>query len=231
MNTCFLSNMKIVVVIPAYNEQAQIYKVVKSVKSLGYEVVVIDDGSRDFTGEEAMAAGALVLWHYVNRGYGAALSTGNLWALNNGYDIVVHFDADGQHNPNEIKFLVSQIIADRADVVIGSRFLQTNKTTPLARKALIKLAIFFTWFFSGIKLTDAHNGFRAISNYALRKLECQQDGMSYSSEIIDQIAEHKLCLLEMPVTITYSDYSRAKGESNFKKVMLGIKFIWGRMIR
>ena len=224
-------NMKTLVIIPAYCEQKKIYKVIKSVKSLGYDVLVVDDGSPDFTGEEALRAGARVLSHNINRGYGAALETGNNWALLNGYEVVVHFDADGQHKAGEIEQIISPVLKDTADVVIGSRFLRTNKTIPFLRKVLLKMAILFTWALSGIKLSDAHNGFRAISVYALNKIECVQDGMTYSSEIIDQIAEHNLRWREVPVIIEYTDYSKQKGEGNLKKISLGLKFIFGKIIK
>ena len=85
--------------------------------------------------------------------------------------------------------------------------------------------------FSGIKLTDSHNGFRAFSRRALEVIDCRQDGMSYASEVIDQIAERKLALKEIPVTIQYTDYSKAKGESNIKKALLGARFLWGKVTR
>ena len=223
--------MKIGVIIPAYCEAQKIYNVVQNVISHGYDVLVIDDGSQDNTADEAYRAGAVVLRHYINRGYGAALETGNQWAIKNNYDIVVHFDGDGQHNPNEIKNLVNPIIREKVDVVIGSRFLSNNAPVPIIRKFLIKLAIIFTWMLSSIKLSDAHNGFRALNQKALKVLDCRQDGMSYASEIIDQIVENRLRIGEAPVTIQYTDYSKSKGESNIKKILVGMRFIWGKLIR
>jgi glycosyltransferase involved in cell wall biosynthesis len=232
--------MKVLVIIPTHNESQKIYDVVQGVRSRGYDVVVVDDGSSDNTVQEARRAGAKVLKHYINRGYGAALETGNQYALRRSYDVIVHFDGDGQHDPEEIINLVKPIQEGLTDVVIGSRFLKcdANHThmsrigrVPLVRKILIKLAILFTWIFSGIRLTDAHNGFRAFSRNALEILNCQQDGMSYSSEVIDQIAEHELRLVEVPNTIVYSEYSVAKGESNIKKIFVGLKFLWGKIVK
>ncbi|MAG28785.1 hypothetical protein CL632_01395 [bacterium] len=220
-----------IVVIPAYNESSKIFHLVQSVKALSYEVVVIDDGSNDATLIEAQRAGAVVLRHFVNRGYGAALETGNQWALRHSYDVIVHFDGDGQHNAEEIKDMIAPIQEGVADVVIGSRFLSNHETLPIIRKVLIKFAVLFTWIFSSIKLTDAHNGFRAFSRGALAVIQCRQDGMSYASEVIDQIAEHKLRIKEVPVTIQYTDYSKAKGESNIKKMLVGLKFLWGKVIK
>jgi polyprenyl-phospho-N-acetylgalactosaminyl synthase len=223
--------MKVLVIIPAYNEAQKIYNIVQDVQLRGYDVVVVDDGSKDNTSDEAKRAGAVVLRHYINRGYGAALETGNQWALRNGYDIIVHFDGDGQHNPEEIKNLVNPIIREKVDITIGSRFIGNAESLSAIRKLLIKVAILFTWVLSGIKLTDAHNGFRAFSSNALKMLDCKQDGMSYASEVIDQIAENNLQILEVPNTIQYTEYSVAKGESNIKKIFVGLRFIWGRFIR
>lgn len=224
-------SMKTIVIIPAHNEARKIYNVVQSVISRGYDVVVVDDGSSDATADEARRAGAVVLQHYINRGYGAALETGNAWVLQSDYDIIVHFDGDGQHNPDEIKNLVNPIVREKVDVVIGSRFIGNAQSMPILRHALIKLAIIFTWIFSGIKLSDAHNGFRAFSRRALEVIECRQDSMSYASEVIDQIAEHRLRIGEMPVTIEYTDYSKSKGEGNIKKILVGMRFIWGKVIK
>ena len=223
--------MKVLVIIPAYNEAQKIYNIVQDVQLRGYDVVVVDDGSKDNTSDEAKRAGAVVLRHYINRGYGAALETGNQWALRNGYDIIVHFDGDGQHNPEEIKNLVNPIIREKVDITIGSRFIGNAESLSAIRKLLIKVAILFTWVLSGIKFTDAHNGFRAFSSNALKMLDCKQDGMSYASEVIDQIAENNLQILEVPNTIQYTEYSVAKGESNIKKIFVGLRFIWGRFIR
>lgn len=223
--------MAVLVIIPAYNESKKIFGVVRSVRERGYDVVVVDDASLDGTSDEARRAGARVARHFINRGYGAALSTGGAYAMRHGYDIAVHFDGDGQHDAGEISSVISPIQKGEVDVVIGSRFLRPGASLPAARKLLIKLAIVFTWAFSGITLTDSHNGFRAFSRRALERIDCRQDGMSYASEVVDQIAEHRLNVREAPVTITYTDYSKAKGEGNIKKVLLGVRFLWGKVTR
>lgn len=225
--------MKIIVVIPAYNEAAKIFNVVQQIKTSGYEVVVVNDGSRDQTAHEALKAGAIVLQHFINRGYGAALATGSTWAVKNNYDVIVHFDADGQHEVSDITKLIKPITDEQVDVVLGSRFIDVDllQRIPIMRKILLKAAIIFTWIFSGIKLTDTHNGLRAFSRAAIAKIDCRQDGMTYASEIIDQVADKKFRFCEVPVTIKYTDYSMAKGESNIKKVMLGLKFLWAKLIR
>ncbi len=233
--------MRILVIIPAYNEQGVIYNVVKAVAGAGYDVLAVDDGSADATGEEAAKAGAWVVRHAVNRGYGAALVTGNDWAVQQGYDIAVHFDADGQHEVGDIAKLTKPFLSGQVDVVLGSRFKSDANDTndmrmirmkiPMVRKLLLRTAVLFTWFVSGLKLTDAHNGLRALSRAALEKIDCRQDGMSYASEVIDQIAENNLRFREVPVTVKYTEYSVGKGESNIRKILLGMRFLWGKVIK
>ncbi len=223
-------NMKTLIIIPAYNEAQKIRSVVAGLVKRGYEVLVVNDCSIDATEYEARAGGAHVVNHFINRGYGAALGTGNAYALKHGYDIAVHFDADGQHNPDEISDLIKPILDEQADFTIGSRFLKAHDTIPFIRKQLIKVAVTFTWIISGVKLTDAHNGFRALSRTAFKTIECQQDGMSYASEIIDQVGEHTLRLREVPNSIVYTDYSKSKGEGNIKKIFAGFRFLWSKII-
>ncbi len=223
--------MKVIAVIPAFNEETQIGSVVGSVRPFVSEIIVIDDGSRDGTAREAGKAGAVVLRHLINRGQGAALATGTACARLRGADIVVHFDADGQQNPAEIKTMVQPIIEGKADVVIGSRFLSKENQVPKLRRQLMRLAILFTWFISGLKLTDAHNGFRALSRMAAEKINISQDRQSHASEILDEISKHRLRWVERPVTVKYTAYSMAKGQSNFTAVMSGKDFLLAKLFR
>ncbi len=221
--------MRTLVVIPAYNEAGSVGEVARSVLAAGWDAVVVDDGSSDATAAEARAAGARVVAHALNRGYGAALATGSAWGIRHGYDAIVHFDADGQHDPGEIAKIVAPIAAGEADAVFGSRFLGAGLRMPAARRLLIKSAILFTWAVSRVRLSDAHNGFRAFSRRALERIVCREDGMSYGSEIVERVAEAGLGWKEIPVTITYSDYSLAKGEGNAAKLRVGLRFLWSKL--
>ena len=159
--------MKTFIIIPCYNDAAFLERVINSVKPYG-QVVVVDDGSTDNSREIAQSAQAIVLKHRLNRGQGAALETGDLYALRDGAEIVVHFDADGQHQAAEIPRLIEPILKGEANVVFGSRFLKSDDFTPFLKKWLIlKPAILFQNLLLGVKLTDAHNGFRALSRKAL----------------------------------------------------------------
>lgn len=203
---------RIWIVIAAYNEGAVIADVVRSLIATGYYVVVVDDGSRDDTASQARRGGAHVLRHPVNRGQGAALQTGMRYALRNDADILVTFDADGQHSADDVARLVRPIVDRSADIVLGSRFLEHAAHVPLARRILLRVAVTFTRLVSGVRLTDTHNGFRAMSRRAAERVELQLDRMAHASEIIDQLAGTRLPLIEMPVSIRYTSYSVEKGQ-------------------
>lgn len=200
------------IVIAAYNEAGVIADVVRPLVDAGHSVVVVDDGSRDQTGARARGAGAAIVRHAVNRGQGAALQSGLRYALRHGAGILVTFDADGQHSAGDIPKLVGPIAAQHADIVLGSRFLEHAADVPAARRLLLRLAVAFTGMVSGIRLTDAHNGLRALSRRAAGQVELQLDRMAHASEIIDQLVRTGLPLIEVSVTVRYTSYSLQKGQ-------------------
>lgn len=227
-----LGNKKIFVVIPAYNEAQKIADVVLSVKEIIPNVIVVDDASGDQTAETAEKAGADVLDHMINRGQGAALKTGIDYAVIRGADIIVTFDADGQHKAEEIMRLVEPVAKGEVDVVLGSRFLSNlPQNMPFTRSLILKGGIMFTRFFSRINITDTHNGFRALSRNAAQTIRIRQDRMAHASEILDEIAYHKLKFCEVPVTISYSKYSLRKGQSSLNSIKIVFKFMLGKIMR
>jgi glycosyltransferase involved in cell wall biosynthesis len=212
-------------VIAAFNEGPMIAEVVRSVTPRA-RVVVVDDGSSDDTGDQALAAGACVATHLVNRGQGAALQTGIDFALAQGADLVVTFDADGQHDVDEALQMAARCRDEGLDAVLGSRFLGATVNMPASRRLVIKAAVIFTRLTTGLKLTDAHNGLRVLSREAARKIRIRQDRMAHASEILSQIGRLGLNWREHPVTITYSAYSLAKGQkiSNSVRILEDILF-------
>ncbi len=226
--------MKIVVVMPSYNEEKVIARVVKEVKEKIPDVIAVDDGSTDQTGIVANEAGAKVLKHFLNRGQGAALQTGINFALAQGAEVIVTFDADGQHNPSDIDRVVKPLLLGEAQVVLGSRFLKSENgyqktdisSIPLVKVIVLKFAAWFTRLYTGLKVTDAHNGFRALSRNAAELIEIRQDGMAHASEIIEQIKKHNLRFVEVPVQIVYSQYSLQKGQ----KLSNSFRILWDLII-
>lgn len=214
-----------IVVIAAYNEEKKVGKVVNDVSKYVDMVVVVDDGSKDKTANVIKNKKAVILKHPINLGQGAALQTGFDYAKRFNPKVVVTFDADGQFLSKEVLRIIKPILDGKVDVVLGSRFLGKTINMSTARKYILKLGILFTWIFSEIKLTDTHNGFRALSNRALNKIEITQNRMAHASEIIDQIKTKELSYVEVPVTVKYDDYSKAKGQSSLNSVKILLELI------
>lgn len=209
--------MKVVAVIPAYNEATRIEKTIAGVKPLVDVVVVVDDGSTDDTAARAKAAGAVVVRHALNRGQGAGLRTGTEAALRLGADIVVHVDADGQHDPSFIPALVVPIKEGKADIVFGSRFLgEAPQGMPLMRRGLLTAARLFNALVMGIprKVTDPQSGMRALDRAAAQSLEFRQDRMAHCSEILRLATRSNLRWMEVPIRVHYTADSLAKGQKS-----------------
>lgn len=224
--------MKIVAVIPAYNEEDRIEATIRDAAPFVEALVVVDDGSGDATLERARAAGAYVLRHPLNRGQGAALQTGMDFALRElGAEVIVNFDADGQMVGSEIPMMVDPIIKGEVDVTLGSRFLGMAVNIPLTRRLMLKAAIVFTFVTSGLWLTDTHNGFRAFSRRAASLIRIEQDRMAHASEIIDLIAEQKLPFRELPVTIRYNHETLRKGQKMSAFIRVASDFMKGKTLR
>jgi polyprenyl-phospho-N-acetylgalactosaminyl synthase len=222
--------MKLIAVIPAYNEESMIAEVIDSVRPHVDEVVVVDDGSQDKTYLQAKSAQAIVTKHLINRGQGAALQTGMDLALKRGADIIVHFDSDGQHPSHQIADLVRPVQEDKADIVMGSRFLDTTSNVPKTRRVILKLGALFTRIMSGLSITDPHSGFRALNRKAASKIRLRQDRMAHASELLQLVSRHELRHKEIPVTIRYTDYSMAKGQSSWNAIKIVIDLIKGSML-
>jgi len=199
------NNKKIIVCVPAYNEARHIENIVRDAKPYCTEVIVCDDGSVDNTGELARAAGATVIRHESNRGYGAAIKTLFNTAKIRNADIMITFDSDGQHDPHEIPKIVEPILKQEADIVIGSRFLTADdkKKVPSYRSFGIKTITKFVHAASYDHITDSQNGFRAYGRNAISKLDLYDDGMAVSTEILIKAKENNLTIKEVPITVTY----------------------------
>jgi len=193
--------------------------------------VVVDDGSKDGSGEIALAAGAVVLRHPVNLGAGAAQQTGIDYALSRGAEIIVTFDADGQHMASDIDALVADLQKAGTDFALGNRFTGHVENMPLMRRIVLKLAVLFTVFSTGLKMSDAHNGLRAMTAEAARKIRFRQNRMAHGSEIIEQIARLKLSYVETPVTVRYTDYSLKKGQSSLNAINILFELISERILK
>ncbi len=201
------------IVIPAYNEGGMIADVVTEVGTMFPNIVVIYDASADETSLTARSAGATVLRHPFNLGQGAALQTGIEFALARGASHIVTFDADGQHHIEDVPIMLEQLAESGADLALGSRFLGNTVGMSQSRGLLLKAATLFTQITTGLKLTDCHNGLRVFTANAAGQLKLRQNRMAHASEILAGIRKNRFDFVEVPVTITYSDYSREKGQT------------------
>jgi glycosyltransferase involved in cell wall biosynthesis len=183
------------------------------------KIVCVDDGSTDASAEEAAAGGAHLVRHAINLGQGAALQTGLRYALEDPEaQYFVTFDADGQHQVSDAQAMVRRLGAEALDIVIGSRFLD-SKTQPTRLKRLVlRTAVLFERLSTGVRLTDAHNGLRALNRHAAESIRIHQNRMAHASEIVFEIRRKHLRYAEESVHVIYTDYSRSKGQSMWNSI-------------
>lgn len=198
-----------IAVVPAYMEEKKIGSVVRSLFNLADKVVVVDDGSSDNTAKYAAEAGAIILRHRINRGQGASLQTGHDYALKINADYVLHFDGDGQFDVSDIQPALAKLKAEKADILFGSRFLGMESNVPWFKKNVIfPVARVFNNSFTGLQLTDVHNGFRILNHHALELIQITHDRMAHATEIITQTKKYNLKYLEFPVKVVYREYGQ-----------------------
>lgn len=214
------------VVVPVFNEAEVIGPVIHNLTDHFAHVVCVDDGSSDNSAELARQAGARVLQHPLNLGQGAALQTGfDYVSRQPGATHVITFDADGQHRVSDALEMLELAKRKRISVIFGSRFLDKRTKPGLKKRVVLKLAVLFTRVFTGLRLTDAHNGLRVLSMEALGFVKLEQNGMSHATEIVHQIAKSKLAWREYPVEVLYTEYSKRKGQSLWNSVNILIDLI------
>jgi len=196
------SQPRILVAIPAYNEERYIGSVILKAQQYADEVIVLDDGSIDGTSEIARLAGATVMRHEENKGYGAAIQSLLAEAKKKNPDILVLLDADSQHNPEDIPLLIEPIL-EGFDLVVGSREQQRVKI-PAYRRIGQRVLSYLSGILSRKKLSDSESGFRVFSKKAITVLEPRENGMAVSAETIADAAEKGLKITEVPISIVYT---------------------------
>lgn len=199
---------------PVFNEATVVGEVIKGLLPSFPHIVCVDDGSSDESAAVARAAGAVVVEHPFNLGQGAALQTGFEYALQDqDLEAVITFDADSQHRVEDAVAMLERFRSGEADVVLGSRFLDNRtKISPLKRLVLRTAAIQSS-FSTGLVLTDAHNGLRVIGATVVSRMHLAQNRMAHASELVQQLAQMKPRIVEHPVEIVYTEYSKSKGQS------------------
>ena len=216
---------RVCVVIPAYNEATVIGEVVKSArevflkskKAYDIDIVVVNDGSKDETANEAKKGGAIVINHILNSGAGSATLTGLAYARQHNYDIAATMDADGQHAPDDVLEGIKSIDQGNADLLIGSRLIDSrgmSKIKVLGNKGLS----LFTYLLFGINVTDSQSGLRIFSRRAIDSLQWKSTGYEFCSEMIWRAKQARMSVSEYPIKAIYTDYSRAKGQNNWNAI-------------
>lgn len=220
--------MRTFVVVPAYNEEKTIEKVLNDLLNMGFEFVVVDDGSVDGTNNIVKKLimekkHGYICRHLLNRGLGAAIKTGIEAALEENADVIVTFDADGQHDPNDIYSVINPIINQEADVCIGTRDFNDM---PRSKKYGNSVMNLITLIFYGIKVGDSQSGLRAFNRKAANEIIINARDYGVSSEIIGEIKRHDLKLKEVPMKTIYTDYTMKKGTNLFEGLKILSKLIF-----
>ncbi|HMU12152.1 MAG TPA: glycosyltransferase family 2 protein [Candidatus Nanoperiomorbaceae bacterium] len=215
---------RVCVIVPAYNEAPVIADVIRQAnkafakaKDFSIDIVVIDDGSKDTTAIEAAKGGATVVNHILNSGAGGATLTGLAYARQNGYDIAATMDADGQHAPKDVLAGIAQLNRDNADLLIGSRLINSegmSKTKIIGNKGLGII----TYILFGINSTDSQSGLRIYSRRAIEMLDWRTTGYEFCSEMLWRAKQIGLTIDEFPIQAIYTDYSKGKGQNNWNGI-------------
>lgn len=214
---------RVCVVVPAYNEASVLKNVVEESKKTfdssryDIDIVVVDDGSKDSTAEEAKTGGALVIRHILNTGAGGATATGLNYALKNGYDAAATMDADGQHDPKDVLTGIRRIFSKDVDLLIGSRLVDSSGMSRVKVLGNQGLSL-ITFLLFGIKTTDSQSGLRIYSRRALEELRWSTSGYEFCSEMLWRANQANLLVDEYSVKAIYTEYSKAKGQSNWNAI-------------
>ncbi|MEX0861731.1 glycosyltransferase family 2 protein [Nitrosopumilus sp.] len=221
--------MEIAIGIPAYNEEKNIASIILKLKKITNKIIICDDGSNDLTGKIAKELGAIVIKHEKNLGYGSGIRSIFLKAKELNVDVLVTFDADGQHRIEDIETVLTPIKNYSADIVIGSRFLNDEDTReiPEYRKIGIKAITKLTNASLNEKLTDSQSGFRAYNQNVLKEITPSDQGMGVSTEILIKANSKKFKIIEVPIKVLYDgDTSTHNPVSHGTSVILStMKFI------
>ncbi|HMU45074.1 MAG TPA: glycosyltransferase family 2 protein [Chitinophagaceae bacterium] len=214
------TNDNIFIIIPVYNEQLSLLSKIVDTLLTRYKVILVDDASLERI-ILPKRDNLFLLRHPVNLGQGAALQTGISYALRKGAEYIIMFDGDGQHSATDIPALLMPLLKNEADISLASRFLKQSKhNASFVRLSLLHIARIVNYIFTGLYLSDAHNGFRAITKKAAAKLRLKENRMAHATEILFEIKKHRWRYTEVPVNIIYTDYSKRKGQSLFNSVRI-----------
>jgi glycosyltransferase involved in cell wall biosynthesis len=215
-------------VVPVYNEATVLADVVREAGKTFPNVVCVDDGSRDGSADQVRLTGAHLVRHPTNLGQGAAIQTGVEYAREQpGARYFVTFDSDGQHRAEDAERMVQRLRDEPLDIVVGTRFHGDTTHIPPLRRFALKAVVSLSPALRRLNLTDAHNGLRAFNRKVAGGMNITLNGMGHASQIVEMIIEEGWRLAEEPVTIQYTEYSMAKGQSLFN----GVNIVFDTLLR
>lgn len=224
--------MKILIIIPAHNEQESLPELLEEVRRTGCDAIVVNDASSDSTEQVAKAAGFPVLSLPVNLGIGGGVQTGFMYALRNGYDVAVQMDGDGQHDPSQLQTVLAPILSGEADCVIGSRYLpeapDTGFKTPFARRMGMYFSTGILYLATGMRINDTTSGYRALSRAAFSFFATEYPVDHPEAEALLMLRQADFRVLEQPIRMR----CRASGQSLFtffRAVLYPLRVIVGFM--
>ena len=215
------------IVIPAKDEATRIGAVLRRLKALGYDnIVVVDDGSSDDTQGVALSEACTVLRHQINLGSGAATQTGIEYALSQGAEIIVTMDADGQHAPEDVGVLLEALEGTQAEVVIGSRFMADTGKVPTSRRLFNRIGSYLTWLVTGKYTSDSQSGMKLIRASLARKIAFHFYGYEFCTELFHIIQREKANFVEVPIQAIYTQESLQKGQNLWMGFRMLFRLIW-----
>jgi glycosyltransferase involved in cell wall biosynthesis len=224
--------VKVCVIVPCYNEEQVVKKVLQDIKAHFKEVICVDDGSSDNSGNEIIKSGATLIEHPINLGAGAAIQTGIDYALQDpDVKLFITIDADGQHNIKDAVAMVEYLQRHNLDIVFGSRFIGNVESIHPIKKMFLKIAALFSTTTTGVKLTDPHIGLRVFNRKFAENLKLSLPDFTHASEVIHRIKEGDYKYDEVPVTVTYSDYSKAKGQPMINAINITVDLLINRITK
>ncbi len=219
------------VIIPSFNEESVLRSTIEPLLNRGYDLVIVDDGSLNEQAKFVADLPVTVIRHEQNLGQGASLETGTQYALAKGASYVVHFDADGQHIYSDIEHLLAPLHNNNADIVFGSRFLTKQSSLPLIRSLLLHTARYVNFLFTGLLLSDAHNGLRAFNRKAAHLIRIKENRMAHASEILLLVKKNNLRFSEVAVEVHYTEYSKTKGQSGWNSIRILFDLLLHKLLR
>lgn len=215
-------------VVPCYNEALVLGDVLDALLEVFPNILCINDGSLDASGLIANERGIRLVTHALNIGQGGSLQTAfSIVQHEQQFAYVITFDADGQHNPLDAKRLLLKLHDSNLDIVFGSRFLNDSaQTIPWYKRLMLRSLVRINRLTTGVELSDAHNGLRAIRVSALPHLQLSHFGMAHATEIVSKTLQANLHYGEASTEIRYTEYSKKKGQSIFNSVNILFDFLW-----